>query len=165
VDKGSINLGGVIGLTIQGGDLYENQNGDKRTIIDVNPSLLYFIMPNLAVGAELVYSSTSQGDAKETAMGIGPKVAYFVGNENSKAYPYLGFAFGYGTWKQEGGMEFEGTMMRLTPVAGAVFMVSKNVGINIEAFYQMDSSKLKDADESTKGNQMGVRIGVAGFIY
>ena len=79
VDKGSKMVLGGITFSSIGGDLYENSDGDRATYINVMPSFGYFVIPGLAIGADLLYDRTSQGDDTENTLGIGPKVIYAIG--------------------------------------------------------------------------------------
>ena len=51
IDKGAVVLGGSVGFEMQGGDLYENADGDSRTVIEFDPGAGYFLMPGLLAGA------------------------------------------------------------------------------------------------------------------
>lgn len=164
VDKGSIMVAGSAGFASAGGDLNE-VNDEGLTVISVNPVFLYFIMPNIGVGGDFEYLSTSQGDASSTFLGLGPTVAYFIGNENSTMLPFVSVALLYGSSSIEHSDKIESTDMNFEFSGGAVLMAAKNVGFRASVFYLMQSHKLKDADESTKGSVFGLRVGVNGFVF
>ena len=170
IDKGSINVGGTAGFEKRSGDLYADED-ESLTIISLNPNLLYFIAPNLGIGVEILYDKLSVEDESLSMFGIGPRAAYFIGSEESKVYPFIGASFFYAKVGEDGMMTTdrqifwsEGTSMGITPFGGVLFMLSKSVGMSIEAFYRMDSFKEKGEDKAEDGNRFGVRIGIAGFI-
>jgi hypothetical protein len=164
VDQGSMMLGGDILFTMTSGDLFENIDGDGTTTIAVNPLMLYFIMPGLAVGGSLQFTSQSQGDNKSSAMGVGPMVAYFFGGDGSKVFPYIGGGYIYSSNKTENGAEFKWTTGSIVITAGGVFMLTDAIGVGASAFYTLNSFKPEDVD-AIDGNVMGVRLGVHGFIF
>jgi hypothetical protein len=172
VDKGSWMLGGTVGFESLGGDLYENEDGDSETFIEFSPFAGYFVMPGLAVGTKVIFSSASQGDDKDTAFGVGPMVEYYLGGPYSKIFPFASARLGYVSHSEEtkaGGetVEFEYTEMSYGFALGAVTMVSRNVAVRGTVFYTIhskDQKKPEDLD-SVDGNQMGLRLGIQSFIW
>lgn len=166
VDKGSMLVGGSAGFMSLSGDLYEDADEEGSTQFWVSPSVLYFIMPGLGVGADLNFSKYSQGDYSETEMGIGPTVAYFIGDANSSMYPFVSATYLFGTETDKyDSQEMKHTETSIMFRGGVMFMVAKTTGIGIAGFYDMDSRKHEDADEATKGNAFGVSVHIASFIF
>jgi outer membrane protein len=166
VDKGSIMAGGTAGYMMQSGDLYENFDGDGQTTISINPTLGYFVMPNLAVGIDFLYENWSQGDDKSNTLGIGPGVAYFLGGSGSDMYPFIAAGYTFGSYSSEGAnYKSEGSASVIPISVGVVKMVAKNVGVTAQVSYLMESMKPKDADEATKGTTILIGIGVDTFIF
>jgi outer membrane protein W len=167
VDKGSILIDGSAGFSSSGGDLNE-VNGEKSTEIMVNPFIGYFIVPNLGVGLEGIFAKESQGDYSVSAFGVGPRVAYFLGNASSKTFPFLGAGVFLVKGKAETGdpgVTAEETQFNISVSAGITAMVAKNVGITGKVYYTLESNKPKDADEAIKGNIIGVALGISSFIF
>ena len=179
VDKGSKMILGGITFSSMGGDLYENSDGDRATMIEIMPSIGFFVAPGFAIAGDLLYNRTSQGDDSKTTLGIGPKLIYVIGANTKPAtikgttYPYLGASFMYlhstskYTW---GGYEEETEEYTTTGTAillggGILNMISNSLGLFVELGYQMDNLKPEDADKSTSGNKINIRIGITGFLY
>ena len=179
VDKGVVNIGGTISFESRGGDLYEvyevyDEEFVKEmrvSVLSLNPSFLYFIMPNLSIGGEILYDHISAQEETFSLFGIGPKAAYFFGGEGRGSYPFVGASFLFAKPGEDGTITVarnfypEGTLIRITPFVGMVFTVSKNVGVSVEAYAKIDSFKAKGGDKSYKGDILGLRLGIAGFIY
>lgn len=156
VDKGSFILGGSAGFLSQGGDL----TGDERvTTITLNPSIHFFVVPNFAIGADIVFLNVSVAGESGSIFSIGPSLGYFFGHKNSSAYPFLRGSFIFQSVSDsytETDFKFGG---------GVVAMVAKNVGIVTEGFYMIQSLKPEGFDESISGNTFGVQMGIAAFIF
>ena len=165
VDKGSMLVGGEAGFAMMGGDLYKDFDDNKMTVMTISPTLMYFIAPGLGIGADVEFTKMSQGDMSSTTMGVGPGIAYFIGNASSTMYPYLSASYIFGSEKVKyDNDEAKVTTANIVFRGGIMFMVAKTTGIGIAAFYSMDSGKHEDYD-AVKGNVMGVGVTFASFIF
>jgi hypothetical protein len=171
IDKGSWILGGGVGFEIQGGDRYENADGDKVTMISFDPFAGYFLMPGLVAGAQVIFDSETQGDVKDTAYGIGPMVGYYMGGPYATMYPFASVRFNYVKHKDEypdpigtGTVENKWGGTSLGFSVGATKMLCRNVGVRLALFYAIDSYK-PDEGDSVDGNRMGLRVGLESFIW
>jgi outer membrane protein W len=160
VDKGSLLIDGSITFSSAGGDLNE-ENGKKLTSMTFNPTLGYFFIPNLGTALEGLYASESQGDSKTTVIGIGPKVAYYFGNAESKQFPFIGVGILY----VKSNNHIKQSQVNINLAVGTTMMVAKNVGITGKIFYTRENYKPEDADESIKGYTIGLGVGVSTFIF
>lgn len=163
IDQGSILIGGGLGFDYTMGDLYENVNGDAAMNINLTPEFGYFVMPSLMVGADLVVEFFSQGDASQTTWGIGPMVGYYL-DLGGNTYPYGKLAFRYRMTTDD---NYSVTSMEIPVSVGALFMVAKNVGIDVYLNYSfdtMDMEKPVDMD-SQSGSDIGINVGISAFIY
>lgn len=166
VDEGSYLIGGSISFTSQGGDLYAGADDERVNTFLINPNFHYFIVPNLAIGAEVLINRASQGDVSQTTFGIGPSVSYFFGGPESSIYPFvtagpiysrIAIDFGEESRSASGfGGRFSG---------GIASMLTRNVALTGEVFYLFESLKLEDAEESLSGNTFGIQFGVTAFIF
>jgi len=165
VDKGSALVSGTFSFANASGDLYE-EDGNSATTISLNPSVLYFVIPNFAVGGNFLLAHTSQGDASMSALAIGPKVAYFIGGPNSKVYPYFGAGFAYVRQSVSlgGGDDFTISGTKISLGAGAAVMVKPHWALVFEGAYNLDNMKPEN-EESVSGNIFAVSVGIAGFIF
>jgi hypothetical protein len=156
IDKGVMIVDGSAGFVSAGGDMWGD---DRSTRLFLNPSLGFFVVPHLAIGATFDYMNWSDGDDSNSYFGFGPKVSYYFGDSDSKVYPFVAGSFFYFSWSDlytQNDLKFEG---------GAAFMIAKNVAITGNAFYRIESQKWETADESESGNTFGVEFGVGIFIF
>lgn len=152
VDRGSIILGGTAGFSSTG----EN-GGDRFTRIALTPSLSYFLVPNLAIGGNATYSRFSTSGFSSTFFGIGPTIAYYFGDMNSKSYPFVSSSFFYGRQ-----LDFS-SRIDLRFSSGVAFLIAKNVAITGEAFFLLINTI--DAGPEDNGNSFGIEIGISTFIF
>jgi hypothetical protein len=131
IDKGSFVLGASGAFTSQGGDdLY----GDERlTIFTVNGSLLYFVIPNLAIGGNFSILTESLGGESETLVMIGPEIDYFFGDIDSEVDPFIGGSFTYSNLSDA----FSATFIKFH--GGIAYMITTHVGLVSQAYYQLEN--------------------------
>ncbi|MEE4311168.1 MAG: hypothetical protein V2J62_04810 [candidate division KSB1 bacterium] len=164
IDKGSKIIAGELAFSSASGDLYENSDGDGVTSIEADPFFAYFIAPGLAVGANLLFESESQGDYSQSGWGIGPRVIYFIGS-NGPTYPYVDVSFLYmsGSWDTgENDYSWSGNMIRFG--GGVMHMITSSVGLFGGVAYSIDSMKPEDGD-SESGSQFHIAGGLAVFLH
>jgi hypothetical protein len=155
-NQGSILLGGAAGFTSQGGDIV----GDERlTTITIIPSFLYFIAPNVAIGGTISLINTSRSGNSSTLLGIGPKVAYYFGDQNKKTFPFIAGSFIYNSRIDAY------TKSDILFSGGFTTLLNKYVGITGEAFYLIENRKWEGSDKSHSGNTFGFQLGIAAFIF
>lgn len=162
IDAGSMIIGGNIYFTSYSGDLHKDDKSPLygKTAYGLVPSLQYFVIPGLAVGAQLKYEGTKNPeDFKFTKYGIGPVAAFYI-TAAENIYPFAQIAFNYEKWKID---TEKATYWTLPLSVGCVFMVSKQVGINAEFAYTFENAK-PDGGSSIKGRTMDLRLGVKAFI-
>ena len=173
IDKGSTIISGGFSFTNSSGELYEDEEGHSTTTLTLAPSVLTFVVPNFAVGGHFQLTRVSQGDANATGLAIGPKLGYFVGGPDSKAYPFFGMGFAYlrNTYKVEydgyWGYEREEYTISGTKFffsAGVAIMVTPHLAIACEGTYNIDNLK-PEHGESASGNSFGILVGLGGFIF
>ena len=161
IDKGVMIIDGSAGYFSAGGDLFESDGDGRITSLYINPHLDYFIVPHVAIGAAFNFGKWSHGDHSTTEYGVGPTAAFFLGNPNSKIYPFIRGSFFYDITSND--LDYKRTIIRFS--GGAAFMVAKNVAITGGAFYTIESNKEEGADESVSGNIFGITFGIAAFVY
>jgi outer membrane protein W len=162
VDKGSVIFSAIASYNSQGGDLFENADGDRATTIMLAPAAMFFIMPNIGVGGSASYNRQAQGDNSYSTIGIGPSVAYYYGNAESTMFPYLGAGFRYNIM---GDKDDKVTGTDIAVGLGLLYPVKKSVGVVIEAGYHIMNLKHEDWDESMSGDIIMVGVGIAGILF
>jgi len=157
-------VGGSLSFQSASGDRYEI-NGDGQTMFSLSPSAAIFLgAPGLAVGAELNFSTWSQGDNSTSSWGIGPMVQYYFGAEEDKdMYPFVGASFLYSSMTRDFGNETTDTETVIHLTGGVLYFLNNNVGINANLFYDMHSYE-PDGGSSIDGSIFGVGAGFSILI-
>lgn len=174
IAKKTWQLSGGISFSSYSGDLYKV--GDKNpTLFMFNPGASYFIIDGLAVGAKLLYSHASVGDASTSNFGIGPQAAYYFNINKEKSgkgvlYPYLGIAFLYTqtTDKSTGEPDHKDRLTTFSLDGGAAYMLTNSVGLFGQLEYDADSFKHKSpgpAGDAVSGSVISIFTGFTFFIY
>lgn len=177
-DQGSLRLSLSLNYSNSGGDLYqpkltENIERDRATEFSLRPSLAYFFLERLAIGADLTYVTDTQNDKNnrvtlfsQTSWSVGPSVAYFFGERQSPIFPFVAASYAYQSFSKQ---EFEdGTNIRATGTTlrvsgGMAIMFGKQASLNVEAFYRVDTRKVQGVSRS--GNVFGLEVGASLFIF
>ncbi len=161
-DRGAWLLGGTVSYTSDGGELYENLDGDRQNTALLNPRALYFVSPGLAIGGQVVVQYASQGDASFTTLGIGPEIAYYFGGAGSTVYPFVDANVSYANLSSEG---FDASGFGFGFGAGAAFMLSPSVALVGGGSYTIENLSVDQVDESFSGNRFRLELGVSAFIF
>ena len=153
------------------GRIYETHDIDddsRRFVLDLNPQLGYFVLPHLAVHANLgfAYSSTEGGFSRSFA--FGPGLSYYVGGPRSRVLPYL-TAQTLFVRSRAGPPDEASSVSRFRQWlagGGLSLLVSRNVGLTAEAFYQRSVSRELANQGGENNNEIyGLRFGVTVFAY
>ena len=174
-DKGSTQVGINAGFLNASGDLYKDADDRPFTAILLMPNLNYFVWPKVGFGGDLLVLLTGQGDNKSTTLGGGPKLTYVFGGKERKSYPYLTSGFYFIRHDIEYFAEYSdlldatylGTRIKLG--AGTTVMLGKQLGLVIEASYNLDNLTLEgegeEEDKSESGSMVMVTMGFSGFFF
>ena len=164
VDKGSVGISGMASIGLADGELYEDLAGDPLISLSLQPSIFYFVMPNLAIGGDLMFEYEAQGDDSASMYGIGPGILYAFGSSKSTIYPYVGAGFSYVIYKN--GLDITGTQIKL---GGGLFILpaaQQHLGLRLEAGVTFDGLKPDwPGAETTNGTTFGISVGLVGFIF
>lgn len=171
VDKGSTMVGVTAGFLNAHGDLYEAPGATSFTAILVTHQIAYMVVPRLGVGGDLLLFLTHQGPNKSTTLGVGPKLMYFFGGKEGKAYPFLtaGFYLVRNDVEYVGFWDgfYQGTRIKLG--GGTNVMLSRHLSVLIEASYNFDQLTLEgergQEDKTESGDMVIVTMGLAGFLF
>ena len=174
-------ISSTIGLGDYGNDLVnigfttrkiKNSGGDvdvtsKTTSFNLLPRAGYFIIDNLAVGADIMagfYSQKSQdSDYKysETLLAIGPFARYYYPLES--IYPFVEVNVGVGTWKEKWSNGVEGEDSESLLIYGFGVGASKSLGENvlIDALLGYGVQSWKDEDDYKYiYGAIGIKVGI-----
>ncbi len=171
IDKGNVIISGHFSFRSQGGDLYENSDGDRYTILEFDPAANFFVSSGFAIGARLLYENWTRGDYNYTIWGMGPEINYFFsgGEEKPEAkgatYPFLQGGFFYTNRSYNAFMgEVTETGIKIRLGVGIAHMISNAVALTGLAAYDIDNEKREEGD-SKSGNQFGIYAGLMIFLY
>ena len=162
IDQGALVLDGTVSYSSDGGDLYEDADGNRVNTALVNPSVLYFVAPGLAIGGELYVENASQGDFSLTTIGVGPEITYFFGGPESTVYPYVSAGLAYASLSSD---FFDASGIGFGFGAGAAFMLTNSVAITAGGSYDILNLSVDQVDETESGNTFRLEIGVAAFLF
>lgn len=186
VAKGKLYMDGAwtASFAKNSGDLYKDGDGKTPSTFQISPSLGYFFADGLAVGAMVVFESTTWGDFKTTGFHFGPKVMWFPTAKNadepkSKILPFLSGSFLLTSDKIEtpefvfekaasaaATSTFKTSGYEARFSGGGVYMLSNSLGVHGEAYFALQNEKVKEPVEGdgVSGSEFGVLIGVIGFF-
>ncbi|MCS6988956.1 MAG: hypothetical protein NZM06_05500 [Chloroherpetonaceae bacterium] len=178
-DQGSVRLSGSISYANYGGALYQPNvtariESDRITEFSFRPSLAYFLFERVAVGAEIVYAAIGQNDKNNvvtlfsrTTWGVGPSVAYFFGERQTSAFPFLSASYVYQSVSEERfepSVRARSTGASLRVSGGMAIMFGKQASLNFEAFYRADNRNVRNVGKRS-GNVFGIDVGASLFIF
>ncbi len=165
VDKGSYGIAGAASFSSLGDGAL---GGDRTTLINISPSVLYFVLPGLGLGGTVNYARASSGSSTQNSFGIGPTVAYYFHPPSSRVFPLLRFKYLYSDTGGGGVVDSNGNSFQFS--GGATFMISKNIGLVSEVFYSYTRQSIDDrfggrflTDYRT--NTIGIQLGIDVFVF
>lgn len=162
-DKGSILVSGAASISRSEVDVSDVET--EVTRFSLNPNLLFFVIPQLAVGGEFSYSRSSVDDNDSSAWSLGPAARLFFSDVRSTALPYVGAGFAFGS--ADNGSNNDSGLFAVSGVAGVAWMVSRQVGITSEVFLQRSTIDIPQGSTEIKQKQLdyGLRFGFAAFVF
>jgi hypothetical protein len=167
IDKKATIISGTGSFMSQGGDLFEDTDGNNITTITFTPNINHFITKNFFIGAGIEFSTESQGDYKSNAIGIGPQIGYVFGGPQSKALPYLDLGILYYKMNVDYGFadDFQISGSDIYLGFGVIVPIKAHIGLIFEGGYHMLDLKDKDSDDTSSGNILSIGVGIAGLLF
>ncbi len=158
--SGSTNLSSFSQLTTRieydGNDTGDHQ---KTTSFNLEPSIAYFFIDNLAVGFTMEYSYQNHEGLKENGFIFGPMARYYIGN--SKFKPFIQSALGFGrnkTTDDDYEISFNTTGLDLN--AGIAVFANKYVSLDLALGYlYMSTTYNEDIDLKIIAEGFSVNFG------
>jgi opacity protein-like surface antigen len=162
-DKGVYSLSGSIS--------YTNTNKDGGTMISITPAFMYFVHPNLAVGASIIYWDFKDDNFEDKTYGIGPVVRYYFGKD--AIYPFASVEYTYTKDKFESSFSSTYTARGndLTLGLGIDYFLSRNVALEPMIRYTFThndnnaSSPFGTTSSSDRSETLFMGIGINAFIF
>lgn len=139
------------------------------TSLIVNPTILRFVAPRLAIGGTLTLARFDGEGAETTAWGLGPAARWYVGGD-AKVLPFVGVSatFGRSASTLANGVEQDGSTNGFDAAAGLTWLFSPHVGLTTEGFFNRESTSSDSAQPGLSADQTrtsyGLRLGIATFL-
>ncbi|HLP75270.1 MAG TPA: outer membrane beta-barrel protein [Bacteroidales bacterium] len=168
IDKKAVIISGSGSLLSQGGDLYEGFEKGRATIINVSPTINYFILKHLFIGAGFDFYQESQRNINNNLFGIGPQIGYAFGGPDGRVFPYIDMGFRYYSSKQYyGGIVSDLKRSGSDAVFGfgVIVPVKTHIGILFEGGYHIIRLKNKVYDIGNSGNTLSIGLGISGLLF
>ncbi len=167
IDKNATIISGLGSFMSQGGDLFEDTDGNKAKTVTFTPTINHFITKNFFIGGGIGFSTESQGDYKSNAIGLGPQIGYAFGNPQSKAIPYLDLGIRYYKMNYDYGFtdDYQISGSDIALGFGVIVPIKTHIGLIFEGGYHMLDLKDKDSDDTISGNIFSIAVGIAGLLF
>jgi hypothetical protein len=168
VDRGSWLVGGTGRFARQ---TVEVGSGEATsTTFELRPDLLFFVATRVAIGAQVALSTTDTENGSGNAWFIGPAARVYLAPSSSRTLPYLGLSVSTGRSSFEADnsdTEGENSSWGVEAIAGITWMMSRQVGLTIEGFFDRieDSFELGDTETESTVTGFGLRFGFAAFLF
>lgn len=129
----------------------------------------YFLIPGVAVSANLQFAHSTSSGSSSTLYGVGPGLAYYFGRGARKAHPFLAVSALYGHQTLSSSSTSTATLHSIAWVGsgGLVFLLARNVGVTGEAYYTQShfTSSYRGTSSASTQKEYGTRFGLAIFLY
>ena len=145
-------------------------NDSRSFIIDLNPRVGYFLVPHLAVTANLQYLRGRNDIGWTRTVGLGPGLSYYFGGPTSRVLPYLTgrtlFQWVRAAPHDEPTAVFDRQSTWVLG-GGLSWLVARNVGLTAEFFYQRSDVRAERLDwvGENSDEQYGMQFGATIFAY
>ncbi len=155
VAQGMWTVGGSVGFS----SAKQEGAGKATTAIDLLPEAGYFLIDNLGVGLNAVFSETRQGNTSFAEFGIGPWARYYVYNN---AFTQASFLTETLTIKGDfGKAKTSGNKVEVG--LGYSAWLAEAVALEPMVYYDLSTSKDENTNPVTT-NTIGLRIGLKIFL-
>jgi Outer membrane protein beta-barrel domain len=164
-DKGGVLVAGTANLS----HFRDKGSNASSTSLTLNPRVGYFVVPGLAVTANLQLIFASSENASTHAYGIGPGVTYYFRHKTVVLNPYLSVRTLYyrETSHLDGFPDRTAEQFAWAGAGGVSLFVARNVALIGELYYQHFhvTVRVQDASASSSAEEYGVQFGVSAFVF
>lgn len=137
VHRGSIALAGTAQFTHS----RDIGNDADFSTLELAPRVGYFLLPGLALSANLRYRHDGVATGHATSWGVGPGLTYYVSGLSRHVYPFVSGRTLF-TWSRFTGNTGVSSDVRQSTSwlvsTGALVLLARHVGLTGELFYQHD---------------------------
>lgn len=167
LDKGASFVSATGSISIQGGELYEDNQYNRLLTMSFYPSYNHFVAKNFFIGGGFEFSAQNQGNNNVNSVGIGPQIGYAAGNSSSTAFPFVSVGIRYYTMNFDyadlGSSNANGLGYHFG--FGLLVPLRDHVGLAFEGGYHVMKVKVKGSNVSYAGNTIVLGFGIIGLLY
>jgi hypothetical protein len=158
VAKGNLLFDISTGYSKTGGELFKSTRDNiGQFSLSLNGSK--FILDKISLGIAFDYSHSNIKGSQIDSYNIGPQISVFYENEHIYGYPFARFSPVFASWK--GGLKSNG--LGFSGEIGFAYFAAYNFAATVSIGYNyFIMSPIKD---STAGNTLDFRIGIAKFLF
>ncbi len=164
-DRGVVLVAGTANVS----HFHDRRSGGSSTTVSLNPRVGYFVIPGLALSANLQVASTSSDGASTHAWGVGPGATWYFRHRRVVLNPYLAVRTLYyrETTHLDGLPDLTTEQFSWAGAAGLSLFVARNAALLGELYYQHFhlAARVQGADVSASAEEYGVQFGVAVFVF
>ncbi|MCX6844310.1 MAG: hypothetical protein NTX53_18780 [candidate division WOR-3 bacterium] len=159
--RDAISQGSIL---VRGGLQYVNTSGEglsgSVSQFTLSPSVAFFLSRGTALGFDGSLVSSSSGGYSQSVSMFGPNGTYLFGKMNSSAYFHC--IIGVGLFHVAySGQSASADAVYLKFAAGITPVIRRHLGIPIEAQFMA----LRESTSGTTATQIGLGVGLEGFIF
>lgn len=140
----------------------------SSTLVSVTPSALWFVRDRVALGGTTGLTYSSFEAASAWGWLLGPAARVFLTTTSERVLPFVGAAFSMGrTYVDFDGSSSESSSYGFEVMAGAIRMLTRNVGVTSEVYMSrmISGSQSRWPSRDITATDMGLRFGVSAFVY
>ncbi len=148
----------------------EGRDDDRGvTVVELQPALLYFVAPRIALGGRLALARLSFDGGSSTSWSVGPSARYYFAGSSAKVLSYVGggVALSRSDLNIGNGNSEPSTGTSVEALAGITWLFTRQVGFVSEAAFQRSSrgeNTSSGGDVDVVDTIFGLRFGFAAFI-
>lgn len=149
-------------------------DGDVLATWALAPAVQYFFWNKVALGSELAFTRSSQGDYASTSWAVGPGARWYLASVGAWTQPYIGATYQRGraaldvvSGNSPGGRQRRHfTNSSVTAVAGVARLLNAHVALAAEGFWNATDVPLfsNDGVSSETATVLGLRFGIQTFV-
>ncbi len=158
-ESGSWLLGGTASL----GSLSSGGSSISQTNLSLLPTVGYFVIDNLAIGASLPITYSSFGSSSSTSVGIGPLGRYFF--LPGKVKPFLQAQGGYvSTSISNTGQSYSISGTTFGAGGGLAIFLTKSAALDLSLNYSSTSLTASGSSVSSTASNFGLQVGFLVYL-
>jgi outer membrane protein with beta-barrel domain len=164
-DRGVWLVGGTARIT----NFRDIGNDASTFVLDLSPRLGYFVVPGLAMTANLEYGRFSYDAGVTSTYGLGPGMTYYFRHRQTVLNPFLSARtlYVHERVNPDGASDFTSDSFTWLVAAGAALFLARNVALTGEIFYNHAhfSDEFSGTTQSNNAEEYGTQFGVSVHVF